>query len=115
MADVIPITPVTDNEIQHGIDDNPVGDGEKGAKLGGAGGAIAGGVAGSMLGPIGAVAGAVAGGVAGALGSGAAVAAVDRHDNDNKVSGVGDGVSLKHGAVEDRDDLDDDDTVEATI
>jgi hypothetical protein len=104
---VTPVTPVTvvepttettvvpDADIQHGIDDNPVGDGEKGAKLGAIGGAVTGAAAGSMTGPVGAVVGAVVGAIAGGVGSGAAVAAVDRHDNDNNISGVGDGVTLK--------------------
>ncbi len=86
---------MTDDNIQHGIDDSPTGDAEKGATLGGVGGAVTGAVAGSMVGPVGTVVGAVVGGVAGALGSGAAVAAVDRHDNDNNISGVGDGVTTK--------------------
>jgi hypothetical protein len=91
------MTTVNDN-IQHGIDDDPTGDAEKGAKLGGVGGAVTGAVAGSMVGPGGAVIGAVVGGIAGALGSGAAVAAVDRVDNDNTVSGIGDGATT-HGDV----------------
>lgn len=74
--------------IQHGIDDNPHGDAEKGAVGGAVGGAIVGALAG---GPVGAVIGAVAGGIA----SGAGVAAVDAVDNDNTVSGVGDGVTTK--------------------
>ncbi len=86
---------MADDNIQHGIDNDPTGDAEKGAKLGGVGGAVTGAVAGSMVGPVGTVAGAVIGGVAGALGSGAAVAAVDRHDNDNTVTGLGDGVTTK--------------------
>ncbi|MBC8138510.1 MAG: hypothetical protein H8F28_21730 [Fibrella sp.] len=77
------------DNIQHGIDDNPSGDAEKGAALGGIGGAITGLAAGSIAGPVGAVLGAVIGGVAGAAASGAAVAAVDRIDNDNTVSGLG--------------------------
>ncbi len=72
--------------IQHGIDDNPHGDAEKGAVGGAVGGAVVGALAG---GPVGAVIGAVAGGLA----SGVGVAAVDRVDNDNTVSGVGDGVT----------------------
>ena len=87
------------DEIQHGIDDNPTGDAEKGATLGGVGGAVTGAAAGSLAGPVGTVIGAVVGGVAGALGSGAAVAAVDRHDNDDNISGVGDGVHYKGDAV----------------
>ena len=77
------------DNIQHGIDDNPTGDAEKGAKLGGVGGAVTGLVAGSAAGPVGAVVGAVVGGVAGAVASGVAVAAVDRVDNDNTISGIG--------------------------
>ncbi|BDI28566.1 hypothetical protein CCAX7_006170 [Capsulimonas corticalis] len=77
---------IKDDNVQHGIDDNPTHDAEKGAGLGAVGGAIVGGLAG---GPVGAIIGAVAGGIA----SGAAVAAVDRHDNDNTVSGLGDGAT----------------------
>ncbi len=80
--------------IQHGIDDNPDNDAEKGATLGGVGGAAVGLAAGAAAGPIGAIAGAIIGGAAGALMSGAAVAAVDAVDNDNKVSGVGSGVHV---------------------
>ena len=79
--------------VQHGIDDNPYGDAKKGATLGGVGGAAVGAAAGSMAGPVGTVAGAVAGGLAGAAGSGAAVAGVDRIDNDNTVSGLGSGAT----------------------
>ncbi|HVK03502.1 MAG TPA: hypothetical protein VM490_08500 [Armatimonadaceae bacterium] len=84
--------------IQHGIDDDPTGDAEKGAALGGVGGAVTGAVAGAAAGPVGAVIGAVVGGVAGAAGSGVAVAAVDRVDNDNTISGIG------HGATRDVED-----------
>jgi phage tail tape-measure protein len=79
---------MADDGVQHGIDDNPTGDAEKGATLGGIGGAVTGAVAGSAAGPVGAVVGAVVGGVAGAVGSGAAVAAVDRLDNDDTITGV---------------------------
>jgi uncharacterized protein YcfJ len=82
-----------DNNVQHGIDDNPNNDAEKGAALGGLGGVAVGAAAGSMLGPVGTVIGAVAGGLLGAGASGAAVAAIDQVDNDNTVSGVGDGVT----------------------
>jgi len=72
------------------VDNNvPTGDAEKGATLGGIGGVVTGAVAGAAAGPVGMVAGAVIGGVAGAVASGAAVAAIDRVDNDNTVSGVG--------------------------
>jgi hypothetical protein len=79
--------------VQHGIDDNPTGDAQKGAALGGAGGAAVGAAAGAALGPVGAVIGAAIGGVAGAVGSGVAVGAVDQVDNDNTVTGLGDGVT----------------------
>jgi outer membrane lipoprotein SlyB len=92
MADNI----VRDDNVQHGIDDNPVNDAEKGAKLGGLGGAAVGAVAGSAAGPLGTVVGAVVGGVAGAGASGAAVGAVDKVDNDNTITGVGDGVTTKN-------------------
>ena len=79
------------DKVQHGIDDNPTGDAEKGAALGGLGGAGVGALAGSAAGPVGTVIGAVAGGLMGAGASGAAVAAVDQVDNDNTVTGVGHG------------------------
>jgi len=82
----------TDDNVQHGIDDNPKGDGEKGAVLGGIGGAVVGALAG---GPVGAVIGAVAGAAA----SGAGVAAVDRVDNDNTISGIGDGATTDVGTT----------------
>jgi len=102
VADVASDTPVigghtarasSDDSVQHGIDDNPTGDAEKGAALGGLGGAGVGAAAGSMAGPVGTVAGAVVGGIAGAAGSGVAVAAVDKVDNDDTVTGVGDGAT----------------------
>lgn len=92
----------TDDRVQHGIDDDPTGDAEKGATLGGVGGAVTGALAGAAAGPVGAVAGAIIGGVSGAVASGAAVAAVDRHDNDNTVSGVGHGVTTDAEVTADR-------------
>ncbi|HLJ57307.1 MAG TPA: hypothetical protein VKT77_19880 [Chthonomonadaceae bacterium] len=83
--------------IQHGIDNNPEHDTEKGAVAGGLGGAAVGAVAGSMMGPAGTAAGAAIGAVAGAVASGAAVNAVDRIDNDDTVSGIGDDVSHRSG------------------
>ncbi len=80
---------MANDNIQHGIDNNPSGDAEKGAALGGVGGLVTGAMAGSVAGPVGMVVGALIGGVAGAAASGAAVAAVDRVDNDNTVSGLG--------------------------
>jgi len=63
------------------------GDAETGATIGGIGGATVGAIAGAAAGPVGALAGAVIGGIAGALGSGAAVSAVDRIDNDGSEPG----------------------------
>ena len=84
-----------DDGIQHGIDDNPAGDAEKGAALGGLGGVAVGAAAGSAAGPVGTVVGAVVGGLTGAGASGAAVGAVDKVDNDNTVTGLGDGATTK--------------------
>lgn len=75
-----------DDGIQHGIDNNPHDDAKKGAVGGAIGGAVVGALAG---GPVGAVIGAIAGGAA----SGAGVAAVDRVDNDNTVTGLGHGAT----------------------
>lgn len=83
------------DNVQHGIDDSPTGDAEKGAALGGLGGVAVGAAAGSVAGPVGTVVGAVAGGLLGAGASGVAVGAVDKVDNDNTVTGVG------HGATRD--------------
>jgi outer membrane lipoprotein SlyB len=83
----------TNDNVQHGIDDNPHNDAEKGAVLGGAGGAAVGAAAGSAAGPVGTLVGAVAGGLIGAGASGAAVGAVDQVDNDNTITGVGDGAT----------------------
>src|SRR5690349_1007573 len=88
-----------DDNIQHGIDDSPNNDATKGGVLGAVGGAVVGAAAG---GPLGAVVGAVAGGLASAAG----VAAVDRIDNDNNISGVGSGVRTDID-----ESLDDDNTV----
>jgi len=86
----------SDDDVQHGIDDNPEGDATKGGVLGGIGGAIVGGLAG---GPVGAVIGAVAGAVTSAAG----VAAVDRVDNDNTVTGLGEGATTDVNAADDVD------------
>lgn len=88
---------MANDNIQHGIDDNPNNDAKKGAELGGVGGAVTGAVAGSVAGPVGTVVGAVIGGVAGAVASGAAVGAVDQVDNDNNISGIGHGVTRDVG------------------
>ena len=91
------MTDLTHDKVQHGIDDNPHGDAEKGAALGGVGGAVTGGIAGSVAGPVGTVVGAAIGAVAGAIASGAAVAAVDQVDNDNTITGIGSGATRDVG------------------
>jgi hypothetical protein len=103
MAEVVTEYDVKDDGIQHGIDDDPNHDVEKGAILGGVGGAAVGAIAGSAIGPVGAVIGGVIGGVAGAIGSGAAVGALDNVDNDDTLTGLGDDATV---------DLDDDDDIE---
>lgn len=80
--------------IQHGLDDDPTRDAEKGSVLGALGGAGVGATAGAALGPAGMALGALAGAVSGALASGLAVAAVDAVDNDNSVTGIGAEVSV---------------------
>ena len=89
---------LTNDPVQHGIDNNPHDDAEKAAQLGAMGGAVVGAAAGSLTGPVGVVVGAVVGGVIGAAASGAAVHAIDEMDNDNNVTGLGDHVDYKHGA-----------------
>ena len=86
----------TNNDaVQHGIDDNPNDDPKKGLELGALGGGAVGAIAGAALGPLGMIVGALVGGSVGSVASGAAVQAVDAVDNDNTVSGVGDGVTTK--------------------
>jgi hypothetical protein len=92
-----------DDGIQHGIDDDPNNDSLKGAALGGIGGMAVGAAAGAATGMVGAILGAVVGGAVGAVTSGAAVGAIDQVDNDDNVSGVGEGVDYDH-----EDALDDD-------
>lgn len=84
-----------DDTVQHGIDDNPNDDAKKGLELGALGGGTVGAIAGSVLGPLGTIVGALIGGSVGSVASGAAVAAVDTVDNDNTVSGIGDGATTK--------------------
>ena len=88
---------MTDDNIQHGIDDDPNNDPHKAKVGGGIGGAITGAVAGSAVGPLGTIGGAIVGGVVGAFASEAAVKEVDKYDNDNTVTGIGTGVT--HGDV----------------
>jgi len=92
--------------VQHGIDNDPNNDTQKGAALGGAGGAVTGAIAGSAAGPVGTVVGAVVGGVAGAAASGAAVNAVDRVDNDNTVTGLGEHTTRRDGVQTGGQDVD---------
>jgi phage tail tape-measure protein len=93
---------MADDNIQHGIDDNPENDAEKAAALGGLGGAVVGAAAGATAGSVvpggGTLVGAVVGGIGGALASGAAVAGVDQVDNDNNVTGLGDDIALDKDA-----------------
>jgi hypothetical protein len=100
-----------DDGIQHGIDDDPNNDAAKGAVLGGVGGAAVGAAAGSMLGPGGAIVGGLIGGAVGAGASGAAVGAIDQHDNDDKMTGIGEGVDRD---IEDRFD-DDEELADTTL
>jgi hypothetical protein len=101
-------TVVADDGIQHGIDDNPEGDAAKGAALGGVGSAIVGGLAGAATGPVGIAVGAAVGAVAGTVVSGGVVAGVDAVDNDNNVTGVGDGVTPDSDLTNSAPDVDND-------
>ena len=90
-----------DDGIQHGIDDNPNHDAQKGAVIGGIGGAAvgaaAGATAGTVLGLPGAVIGGLIGGAIGAAASGAAVAAIDEIDDDDTMTGLHeDGTNIEH-------------------
>ena len=100
----------TDDNIQHGIDDNPNHDAEKGAAIGGVGSAVVGAIAGSAVGPVGTLIGAAVGGVAGAVASGLGVAAVDTVDNDDTVTGLGDGATPDVNNASRYDTLDTGDT-----
>lgn len=88
-----------DDNVQHGIDDNPNDDAKKGLELGALGGGAVGAIAGAAAGPVGAIVGALIGGSVGSVASGAAVQAVDAVDNDNTVTGVGDGVTTKDDLI----------------
>ncbi|MGC4043387.1 MAG: hypothetical protein QM758_06250 [Armatimonas sp.] len=78
-------TYTADDEVGDRQHVNPDGetDAEKGARGGGIAGAVTGAAAGSLVGPAGALLGAAVGGVVGAVASGAAVAGVDKMDNDS--------------------------------
>jgi hypothetical protein len=77
------------NEIDNQANNATNRDTRIGADLGGVGGAVTGAVAGAAAGPVGAVVGAVVGGVAGAAASGAAVHEVDKVDDDDTITGIG--------------------------
>lgn len=77
------------NEINNEVNNASDRDAKIGAEVGGAGGAVTGALAGSAAGPVGTVVGAVIGGVAGAVASGAAVHEVDKIDDDDTISGIG--------------------------
>jgi phage tail tape-measure protein len=81
---------MNNDNVQPGIlEDTPAADVNKGAALGGLGGAAVGAAAGSLIGPVGTVIGAVAGGLMGAGASGAAVAAVEQVEhNDSGPSNI---------------------------
>lgn len=83
-----PIEEVQREPAQHGIDDNPNDDPQKGGMLGGVGGAVVGGIAGAAAGPVGVIGGAIAGAVAGSVATAAAVNEVNKHDDDDTVTGV---------------------------
>lgn len=75
---------MNNDNTQPGIlEDTPAADANKGAALGGLGGAAVGAAAGSLAGPVGTLVGAVAGGLMGAGASGAAVAAAQQVEYDN--------------------------------
>jgi len=80
-----------DDNIQHGIDDDPNNDPEKAKNIGGVGGAVAGAIAGSAAGPLGTIGGAVIGAVVGGVASKQAVKVVDKYDNDDTITGIGHG------------------------
>ena len=84
---------MADDNIQHGIDDDPNNDPTKAKNIGGVGGAVTGAVAGAAAGPLGAIGGAIVGGVVGAVASKAAVKQVDKYDNDNTITGIGGGAT----------------------
>jgi len=88
-----------DDNIQHGIDDDPNNDAHKAKNIGGVGGAVTGAIAGVPAGPLGVVGGAIVGGVVGAVASKAAVKEIDKHDNDNTITGIGHGVTTKDADV----------------
>ncbi len=79
---------INDNTQPGILEDTPAADANKGATLGGLGGAAVGAAAGSLIGPVGTVIGAVAGGLMGAGASGAAVAAVEQVEYGNSDTNV---------------------------
>ncbi len=79
----------TQNEIDNAANNASGRDTKIGTELGGAGGVVTGAIAGSVAGPVGTVIGAVVGGIAGAVASGAAVHAVDKVDDDDTITGIG--------------------------
>ena len=76
------VVPEKVDAVKYGIEPTNPDDVVIGAEIGGVGGAVTGAIAGSVLGAAGAVTGAVIGGVLGAAGSAAAVAVVDKVDDD---------------------------------
>lgn len=88
-SDAVTVDTQVEGRAEPHVDANGVSDATKGAQLGGVGGLAVGVLAGAMAGPVGALVGGAIGAVVGAMGSGAAVAAVDRVDNDDSITGLG--------------------------
>lgn len=84
---------MAENKVQDEVDNKVYNatnrDTRIGGEIGAAGGAATGAVAGAVAGPVGAVAGAVIGGVVGGLASAGAVHEVDKVDDDDTITGIG--------------------------
>lgn len=90
-ADMHPHTPTEEFTLEpgpHGIDGDPELDPQKGGLTGGVGGAVVGGIAGAAAGPVGVIAGAIAGATLGTAAGAMATKEVNKHDDDDTVSGV---------------------------
>ncbi|MBX3095521.1 MAG: hypothetical protein KF812_01540 [Fimbriimonadaceae bacterium] len=90
-ADMHPHTPVDKVTLEpgpHGIDGDPERDPQKGGLAGGVGGAVIGGIAGAAAGPVGVIAGSIAGATLGTAAGAAATKEVNKHDDDDTVTGI---------------------------
>lgn len=83
-----------EEELSASRAEQPTGDAETGAILGGVGGVVTGAMAGAIMGPGGAIIGAMVGGAVGAVASGLAIAGVDKIDNDEHFSGFPDDLTI---------------------